>query len=78
MANSGISRSVMPPNRVSSPPAVTVRKPTPAENTSRRSATAKLRGRKPSCATSLHSRGKPTKLVFADNASTASRLDMAV
>ena len=78
IAKRGISRSVMPPNRISKPPAVAVSTAIPTEKTSRRSATAKLRGRKPSSATIRHNRGKATKLVLADRHSTASRLAIAM
>ena len=76
-ANRGISLSVTPLKTTSSAPAVTVRNATPTEKISRRSAMANGRGRKPSCATSRHTRGKPTKLVLADRHSTASRLAIA-
>ena len=68
---------MIPSNSTSSPAAVIVSVATPTENTSRRSATVNERGRKPSAATTRHSRGKPTKLVLADRHSTASRLAIA-
>ena len=76
-AKSGISRSVMPPNPASSAPELAASTSTPAEKTSRRSAVANARGRKPSAATIRQRRGKPTKLVLADRHSTASRLAIA-
>lgn len=73
IANSGISRTVIPPKAISSTPAAAVSTTTPTVYTSRRPGTANARGRHPSTASSLHSRGKPTKLVLAESASTISR-----
>ena len=74
MANSGISRSVMPSNTNNSSPAVAAKNKIPTVNTSRRPSWANARGKKPSVATSRQSRGKSTKLVLADKHRTANTL----
>ena len=49
----------------------------PTEDTSRRPKVANGRGKKSSCATTWHRRGKPTKLVLADRQRTQSALAIA-
>lgn len=66
MAKSGMSASVTPPNRMRSNPESTARPMIPLEKTSRRPRLAKKEGRKPSCASSRHTRGKSAKLVCAE------------
>lgn len=62
---------MMPPNTVSNAAAAPAKNSMPASYTSRRPGIANARDRYPSSATCRHSRGNPTKLVFADRLSTA-------
>lgn len=77
-AYSGMSLSVIPLNAISSSPAQAAKNSTPTEFTSLRPIAANPAGRNPSLAISRQSRGKSTKLVFADRHSTASTLEMVI